>query len=85
MKIPKLLLYILIPSLFVAAVGAYFGHLQYIEGLQRAMDESDNFQWAFVAGLLYSPIGLTVGLIMDLFIWLLTNSPKQKMSRKEPF
>lgn len=76
MKVFKSFLYILIPLACLAAVGMYFGHLQYIEGLKREMDESDNFQWAVMAGFLYSPLGLIIGLIFDLLVWLITNEPE---------
>lgn len=78
MKALKILLYILVPSVFVAAVGTYFGYLQFVEGIKRGMDESDNYQWAILAGFLCSPLGLIPGLILDLFIWLITNEPKTK-------
>lgn len=76
MKYIKPLLYIIIPLLCAAAVGRYFGYCHYLKELKDGNDPSDAFQWAFFAGLFLSVIGLLGGLVIDLFIWLITNSPR---------
>jgi hypothetical protein len=76
MKILITILYVSIPFVCAVAVGTYFGYFHYFEELKNGNDNVDAFRWAFISGLLFSPIGLAIGLIIDLFVWLLTNSPK---------
>jgi membrane protease YdiL (CAAX protease family) len=78
MKTLKFILYLIVPLLFAAIVGIYFGYYQYFEELRHGSDDVDAFRWALVGGLLFSVFGLAIGLVFDWFIWLLTNSPKME-------
>jgi hypothetical protein len=81
MKVLKPIFYIFVPLLCAAAIGTYFGYSHYFEELKHGSDDVEAIRWAFFGGLLLSPIGLAVGLVIDLFVWLVTNSPKtQKVS-----
>jgi hypothetical protein len=76
MKTIKFILYIFAPLFCALLVGMYFGYFKYFEELRHGSDDVDAFRWAFIAGLFFSIFGLAIGLVIDGFIWLITNSPK---------
>lgn len=77
MKKPvKTLILFAIPILFAFAIGFYFGYGHYFYELKNGSDDVDAFRWASIAGLFYSPTGLIIGLIFDLFIWMIITPPK---------
>ena len=77
MKYTKLFIYILIPTICVLMVGLYFGYFKYFEEIKFGSDEVDASRWALIGGLFYSSIGLVVGLIIDLFVWIIISSNKK--------
>lgn len=81
----KIFVLITIPLLFAAISGFYFGNAQYIEELQTGNDSSDSMRWALIAGLMFSPIGFVIGLITDLFFWMISTKPKHLREKESSF
>ena len=79
----KLLLYIFIPLSCALIVGIYFGYFQYVKEIRDGNDDVDAFRWAFTAGLFCSIIGFGMGLIIDLFCWLIFTSREKTNEQKK--
>jgi hypothetical protein len=66
----KRILLILIPTLAALFFGVCFGYEKFFDERQNGSDGIDAQRWAFIAGLFYGFIGLILGLVLDLFVWL---------------
>ena len=77
MKNIKSILFISAPLLCAMTVGVYFGYSKYFEELKNGSDDVDAFRWALIGGLVLSVIGLAIGLIIDLFAWLIITSNRK--------
>lgn len=68
MKKLVFLILVLIPLICASLVGEYFYQWKYLEELNAGNDKVDAARWGFIVGMIFTPIGLIVGLAIYLIV-----------------
>jgi uncharacterized membrane-anchored protein len=64
-------LYVSIPFLCALIGGFYEWTIKYFLEPKSGTDDSETAKWIFVAVIAYGIFGFWIGVIIDLFIWLI--------------